>query len=265
MTTILQLSDTHLVSRGKTVSNRLDSGQSLEQFVARLMAAMPRWGQIDAIVVTGDISDDGSADSYQLFKSLVAPLGLPVFMVPGNHDNRESMRTAFLNDGYMPDSGPLNWVQQVAELTVIGLDSLVQGNGYGVLLPETLSFLEQALHSSHSGPVVVALHHPPFLTGIRFMDAIGLRNRDEFSQIIANASGEIRVICGHIHSMTVCSIAGQVVVSCPSTCSSFELDIRADAAVGFYDRPDGCLLHRWGAGFTTHCIGSHSGAGPFPF
>ncbi len=101
-------------------------------------------------------------------------------------------------------------------------------------------------------------------TGVEFMDAIGLVNADESAKAIAAATAEVRVVCGHIHSLAINGVGGQVAISAPSTCSSFELDLRAGAPVGFYDRPDGCLLHRWSSGFSTHVIGARTGAGPFP-
>ena len=65
--------------------------------------------------------------------------------------------------------------------------------------------------------------------------------------------------------MTVASIAGHVAVSSPSPCSGFELDVRDEASVGFYDSEDGCLLHRWSNGFQTVRIGPNTGTGPHPF
>ena len=265
MTKFLHISDTHISSHNRPVAGRLDTEALLKQLINRLLSAREQWGQIDALLATGDISDDGSADSYERFKSLVAPLELPVYVIPGNHDAREPMRNAFLNYGYLPDTGPLNWHQRIGGVNVIGLDTLVEGVGYGRLLPETLTFLESQLSAAKHEPVLVMLHHPPFNTGIVFMDAIGLKNINEFEAIIANATSEVRIACGHIHSMIVANVKGQTAVSSPAPCSNFEFDLREDAMVGFYDREDGCLLHRWENGFQTVRIGPLSGSGPYPF
>jgi len=74
MTSILQISDTHLAADGVLVSGRLKTDASFEKLLARLVDAQEQWGNIDAVIVTGDISDDGSEQSYSRFKALVAPL-----------------------------------------------------------------------------------------------------------------------------------------------------------------------------------------------
>ena len=266
MTSILQISDTHLAADGVLVSGVLKTDASFKKLLARLADAQEQWGKTDAVIVTGDISDDGSEESYSRFKALVAPLNLPVFVIPGNHDKREQMRSAFSHEGYLPGTGMLNWHRKIGGVNVIGLDTLVEGHSHGELSLETLEFLEQQLDVVQQRPLIVALHHPPFRTGIAFMDAIGLRNTDAFVTLLQRAQcQEIRVLCGHIHSMTVASIAGHIVVSSPSPCSGFELDVRDDATVGFYDCEDGCLLHRWSNGFQTVRIGPITGTGPHPF
>lgn len=171
-----------------------------------------------------------------------------------------------VHDGYLPDTEMLNWHQKIGDVNVIGLDTLVEGHGHGELSLETLNFLKQHLNAAQDQPVIVAMHHPPFRTGITFMDDIGLKNMDAFEGRLQDARcKEIRVVCGHIHSMTVTSIAGHIAVSAPSPCSGFELDFRSDATVGFYDREDGCLLPRCSRGLQTVRIGLKVGTGPFPF
>lgn len=265
MSRFLQISDTHLAADGVLVSNRLATDVSLKRLIDRLLDGKSQWGEIDAVLVTGDISDDGSMESYTRYKSLLAPLQLPVYVIPGNHDARETMRLAFQEDGYLPESGPLNWYQRIGEVHVIGLDTLVDGHGYGLLIPETLQFLEEHVKAAKKEPLLIALHHPPFKTGIVFMDAIGLQNIKEFQQVLRFAKGEVRVVCGHIHSMFVSGMGGQVAISCPSPCSNFEADLRKDAPVGFYDREDGCLLHGWHQGFQSVRIAPSAGSGPHPF
>lgn len=265
MTNILQISDTHITTANRLVSERLATDDLLEHLVRRLSSARAQWGTLDAIVATGDISDDGSEESYARFKSIIAPLNLPVFVIPGNHDAREPLRQAFRKDGYLPDSGPLNWHQKIGDVHVIGLDTLVEGKGLGRLLPESLHFLETTLSNLEHQPVLVTLHHPPFKCGIAFMDAIGLENMADFEHIIHAAQADIRIACGHIHNMMVASVGGRVALTSPAPCSNFEFDIRKDAPVGFYDRDDGCLLHCWNHGFQSIRIGPTSGDGPYPF
>lgn len=263
MTTILQISDTHIVPEGKLVSGRLETIDALARLITRIASIREQIGTIDAVLVSGDLSDDGSAESYARFNALMAPLDLPVHVIPGNHDARGPMRAAFAQS--LPADGPLNWSHRIGDVTVIGLDTLVEGKGLGTLAPQTLLFLRDALIGAGGAPVLLALHHPPFPSGIEFMDDIGLTNRPAFRDVVAEYSGELRIVCGHIHSMIVTHIAGHIAMSAPSPCSSFAFDCRTNAPVGFMALEDGCLLHRWNEGFQSIRIGPTPGAGPFPF
>ena len=263
MTTILQISDTHIVPEGALVSGRLETAHSLARLVTRITSIRNQIGPIDAVLVSGDLSDDGSAESYNRFKALMAPLDLPLMVIPGNHDAREPMRAAFAD--LLSKTGQLDWVRQVGNLTLIGLDTLVEGTGKGTLSAQSLAFLADALATAKNAPVLLALHHPPFPSGIGFMDDIGLTNRAEFCEIIANYQGTLRIVCGHIHSMMVVDCAGHIAISAPSPCSTFAYDLRTDAPVGFMTQEDGFLVHKWDAGFQSVRIGMVAGAGPFPF
>ena len=265
MTTILQLSDTHIVPDGRLVANRLDTAASLERLVDRVQEILPRIGRVEALLISGDLSDDGSTESYTRLRTLLAPLDLPSFAIPGNHDNRSNLRHAFLSDGYLPKTGRLNWHRSVGEFDLIGLDTLVEGQGGGVMDEATCAFLEDALHRAGDRPVLLALHHPPFQCGIEFMDKIGLSDAGKLSSLLRNRSGEIRVVCGHIHSMMVSSVVGKTAISSPSPCSSFAFDTNPDAPAGFMVQEDGFLLHRWQGGFQTVRIAIEGGHGPYTF
>ncbi|PSL18989.1 phosphodiesterase [Shimia abyssi] len=263
MTAILQITDTHIVPEGARVSGRLETADALARLVTRIDNIRDQLGPIDALLVSGDLSDDRSVESYARFKTLVAPLGLPIHVIPGNHDARDPMRAAFADA--LPTTGPLNWTRQVGDIRLIGLDTLVEGQGLGTLNTDSLAFLQSTLSEASDAPVLLALHHPPFACGIGFMDDIGLSNRAELREILAEYNGNLRVVCGHIHNMIVSDIAGHIAISAPSPCSTFAYDRRPDAPVGFLTQEDGCLLHRWDAGFQTIRIGPKAGSGPFPF
>lgn len=263
MTRILQITDTHIVCDGGVVSGRLDTAAAVVGLIDRIQSIRAQICNISAVLVTGDLSDDGTAQSYVHFKALLAPLDLPLLVIPGNHDARAPMRAAFA-DQFAPD-GPLDWVTKIENLNIIGLDTLVEGSGKGTLSAQSLTFLKTALAQAKDTPTLLALHHPPFQSGINFMDDIGLTNRDAFRDIVADHTGPLRIVCGHIHSMMVTDVGGHIAISAPSPCSTFGYDLRADAPVGFNTLKDGCLLHTWDAVFQTIRIGPDAGAGPFPF
>ncbi|WP_187431648.1 3',5'-cyclic adenosine monophosphate phosphodiesterase CpdA [Roseobacter fucihabitans] len=263
MSAILQITDTHIVREGALVSNRLETDAALMRLLDRIQSIRHQIGPLDAVVVSGDVSDDGKPESYARFKALIAPLDVPLLVIPGNHDAREPMRVAF-PEQFAP-KGPLNWVRHMGALTVIGLDTLVEGSSTGTLDATSLAFLEAELVKAANAPILLALHHPPFLSGMGFMDEIGLANRDAFCDLVSNHIGPMRIICGHIHTMMVADVGGHIAISAPSPCSTIAFDQRPDAPVGFMALEDGCLLHKWDAGFQTIRIGPDAGPGPFPF
>lgn len=173
------------------------------------------------------------------------------------------MRAAFAKD--LPANGPLNWTRRVGDIHLIGLDTLVEGQGAGMLSTDSLSFLQNAFSQAGNAPVLLALHHPPFACGIGFMDKIGLTNPQALRDVLIGFDGTLRIVCGHIHSMIVSDVAGHLAISAPSPASTFAYDLRVDAPVGYTTQEDGCLLHRWNAGFQSIRIGPVAGSGPFPF
>jgi Icc protein len=263
MTTILQISDTHIMKKGALVSRRLDTFDALSRLIERIGDICDQIGPIDAVLLTGDVSDDGSDESYMRAKAVLAPLDLPTYVIPGNHDAREPLRAAFAD--HLPVVGPLNWTRKVGDVHLIGLDTLVEGHGHGTLRTETLAFLSDTLSNADGLAVLLALHHPPFASGTDFLDAIGLTNAHDLRDAVNGYKGELRIVCGHIHSLMVANVAGHTAMSAPSPCSTFPYDLRANAPVGFMALEDGCLVHRWNAGFQSVRIGPVAGAGPYPF
>ena len=263
---ILQISDTHIAKNGDLVSECLDSVSALRRLVLRISEVQLEVGPIDAILVSGDISDDGSAESYEIFKSLLKSLNLPLFVVPGNHDKRFEFRNAFSKLGYLPDTEKLNWHKSLGFVDLIGLDTLIEGQGGGELDETTLNFLESKLKSLSGKPIIVILHHPPFKSGIKFMDSIGLMTGSRrLTAILSSFSGNLIVVCGHIHRNISTLMGGHSVISSPSVCSSFLYNIHNEAPVGFLKQEGGMLLHQISDGFKSIRIEANRGAGPFAF
>ena len=132
MTAILQISDTHIVPEGALVSGRLDTADALARLVVRINGIRDQIGPVDALLVSGDLSDDGSAESYARFKTLIAPLDLPTYVIPGNHDARDAHADTLLPKCCL-QTGPLNWTRKIGDIHLIGLDTLVEGQGLGTL------------------------------------------------------------------------------------------------------------------------------------
>src|SRR5436305_1998369 len=80
---IAQISDMHVKAEGKQLFRRIDTAGYLERAVAHVNALDPR---PDIVLATGDLVDGGKPDEYAQLRRLLAPLAMPLYMIPGNHD-----------------------------------------------------------------------------------------------------------------------------------------------------------------------------------
>lgn len=264
MARLLQLTDLHVVAQGALMSGVLDTRALLRRAVDTLIARLPAIGPVDAILLTGDVSDDGSAESYAYARVELARLGLPLLAVPGNHDRREAFRAGFADLAFMPGSDRLDWVSRIGDATVIGLDSLVEGEGGGRLSAASLDRVSEVLGQAGVEPVVIAVHHPPLRTGIQFMDAITLANADALAGRIAGFAGRLWILSGHVHGLYHGWLGGHPVSTALSVCSAFALDRRGNAPVGFMTAPTGAALLDTESGLLCMLPLDH-GDGPFSF
>lgn len=265
MARFLHMTDLHVVRDAALASGVLDTREILRMAVDRLIGMGAALAPLDALLVSGDISDDGSADSYALARSELARLGLPILVVPGNHDAREPLRQAFSDLETMPEQGLIDWTTSISDTLVIGLDTLVEGQGGGVLRDESLDFLRNTLATQEAKQVIVMLHHPPIRTGIRFMDAIGLKNAHALEAVLNDAKSSVTVLAGHVHGVHHGRLGKHHVATAPAVCSAFAMDRRADAPIGFFLGPTGCAIVDTGPNGIWSALSLEAADGPFPF
>ncbi|WP_420403250.1 phosphodiesterase [Nisaea sp.] len=249
---IAEITDTHLMDGGLPAYGSIDTRAFLEAAVDKLASLSPR---PDVLLVAGDVSEDGTAGSYRIFREIVARLGIPVFVVPGNHDARENMRSAFLADGYLPSEGHLDYIAEIGPLTLIALDTLVEGEVHGEIAPERRDWLESALHETRNRPAIVMLHHPPFATGTK-MDEIGCRDGDALAAVIRRFDNVEIVLAGHFHRSVHRRWAGTAANICSSTAHQMGLDLaHAPGFKVFMEPPQVQLLHwRPETGLAVHQV-----------
>lgn len=260
---IAQISDTHIKAPGRLAYGRVDSAALLAACVAALRRQRPR---PDLVVLTGDLVDLGLPEEYRHLRQILAPLEIPLLALPGNHDCRETMREAFAGDGYLPTSGFLQFVVDRFPLRLVALDTLLPGEGGGDLCPERLTWLDDALGRDGNTPTVILMHHPPFLTGIEHMDAIGLRARPAFAAIMARHPQVRKILCGHLHRMIQATVGGRPAMTAPSPAHQVALDLTPGSPGGFRMEPPAFLLHCWiGDSLVSHYAQVGEYAGPYPF
>lgn len=251
---IAQLTDPHIVANARLCLNQIDTASFLREAVETLrrMPVAP-----DAVILTGDLVNDGRVNQYEHLRVLLAPLPMRVLLMPGNHDDRTALRQVFPEHDELGRGDTCDFVIDVGAVRVIGLDTLVEGEAGGDLSIRQLEWLEHTLSRAPSRPTLLAMHHPPFATGIGHMDALGLSASasTDLERIVAAHPQVERVTCGHLHRTISRRWAGTVVATTPSVAHAVALDLRDDAPSAWNYEPPAVTLHHWnGAALVTHQV-----------
>lgn len=261
---IAQLSDLHVRPAGVLYQGVVDSNAMLANAVRHLNALDPR---PDLVLLSGDLVDSGTAAEYETLRHLLAPLEIPVRAIPGNHDDRERFRTAFANDGYVPASGPINYVCDFDTVTVVALDVTLPGLHHGQFDEKAAHWLESVLDGKPGRMTLLMMHQPPFEIGVRYLDAYLCRSGELLAALLRRHPQVERVLCGHVHRHMQMRFGGTLLCTAPSTTTAIALDLRPDAEPQSNVEPPGFLLHHWRpqTGLLTHWLPVGTFPGPYPF
>ena len=264
---IAQISDLHIKPPGELAYGRVDTAAALKRAVATLNRFAPR---PDLVVITGDLADTPLAEEYEHVKTLLVPLQIPYAAIPGNHDRRALMRDTLSHLGHAPGEGALNATRAVGELDILLIDSTVPGAHHGELDAATLRWLDDTLAASATRPALLFMHHPPFVTGIGYMDRIRLRNADALALLLQRHPRARLVAAGHVHRAAQASFAGVSATICPAGEQACALDLSARWGEVFMREPPAFHLHAWfpGEGFgtlVTHLVPVGEVDGPYLF
>jgi 3',5'-cyclic AMP phosphodiesterase CpdA len=255
---IAQITDCHIAPTDHYLSTHYRTHEHLARAVAHIEALHPR---PDIVLISGDLVDAGSVVEYERLRHLLEPLTIPTYLMVGNHDGREGLREVFADHNYLPDNGFVQYVVDLDPVRLIALDTLVDGQAGGRLCEDRLGWLEARLAEAPETPTVIAMHHPPFVTGINKMDSMGLKGSDELSALIRRHDQVERIICGHIHRPIVRRFANTVVSVCPGSAHQIDLDLRDGQALATVMEPPAVHLHAWidGEGLVSHIsyVGDH--------
>lgn len=245
-TLLAQISDLHIGGDAPGPARRLAA------IVAAIAALDPA---PDAVVVTGDLAQHGAPAEYERVRELLAPLTMPVHVLPGNHDVRAALAAALLPEQALAPPGFVQYTAAIGSLRLVVCDTVVPGQDGGRLCAERMGWLAAELAADRTTPTVLAMHHPPLVTGIGGMDAIGLEtpSRAELGALLEHAPNVHRVLAGHVHRMMVASLGGRTVFSCPSSDVAIGLDLSGGTDLTVHDEPPAFALHlAVDGGLTTH-------------
>ena len=260
---IVQISDLHFLQKGVLSFGRVDTHACLERCIARLETLEPA---PEALLITGDLTNDGDLATCRALAAMLETLDFPCYPIPGNHDDRDLIRQAFPAIASLSPDGPLCYVIEHLPVRVVALDSLVDGKPYGRLGEAQLDWLDARLSEDRQRPVMVMLHHPPFRTGIGYMDWSMLRDADALAAVIRTHPAVERVLCGHVHRAIQTRFAGTIAQIAPGVAHQVKL-VLGDGQGLWNMEPAGFLLHRWQKtdGLVTHqlAIGDFGPEGRF--
>lgn len=263
---IAQLTDLHVRPEGLPAYRVSETNMMTEQALHFIANYTPK---PDAVIITGDITDNGLAEEYKNFARMVKESYIPSpFVIPGNHDRREEMREhlPFLGR-YLRDEKFIHYAVDEFPLRIVMLDTLIPGQSHGRLCEKRLAWLESTLAQAPEQPTLIGMHHPPFATGIAHMDAISLEAPDAFTSIIARHRQVRLIVCGHVHRPIYTQIAHCPVIISPSATHQVNLDLTEPGrSGGLVLEPPAFALHRWHKDQLVSHVGLiNAFPGPFPF
>jgi len=211
---VAQITDTHLFAEVDQKMLGLTTHDSLQAVLDRLSQLQPK---PNILLLTGDLSQDETDESYQRLQNLIAPLDIPTYWLPGNHDNLPAMQQL------------LNQPPILAEKSFAAggwhfllLSSWLPGCVQGELSQASLEWLDMQLQHIGEQPTLIALHHPPCSINSAWMDEIKLQNPDEFFAVIDRYLQVKLVLFGHIHQAFEDQRRGVRYLGSPSTCVQFK-------------------------------------------
>ena len=233
MLTIAQITDLH-VTTGRDPLNSLRNEQRLRQVLRSIHELQPR---PTAIIASGDLVDNGEAAEYAELKAILAEAEIPIYFAVGNHDRRDAFLEAFGGPGARCDeNGFVQYAIDFGELRMVVCDTLNEGHDQAAFTPERGAWLAATLAADPNTPTIVILHHPPILSGVKWMDP------DPQAPWIAEVAEAIRghdqvraVLCGHVHRAFHGLLAGRVVATSPAT----SIQVTLNLTPVDMERPDG--------------------------
>ena len=253
---MVQITDPHIVANARLCLNQIDTASFLRQAVDTIRRLTTR---PDAVVITGDLVNEGRPSQYEHLRQLLTPLStepsIALYLMPGNHDHRGAMREAFADHAELGTDGPCDYTVDIGPLRLVALDTLVDGRPGGDLSESQLAWLDEQLADAPSRPTLLALHHPPFRTGIGHMDAMGLEvgAAAALEEIVARHPQVERVICGHVHRSISRRWAGTIAATAPGVAHAVVFDVRPGAPSAWNEEPPAITLHHWdGQTLVTH-------------
>lgn len=209
---IAQLTDPHVFAAAGERLRGVDTAAALDAVIDAAAAA----GDFDFALLTGDLVEHPSVRSYDRLLEFLRRLPVPVFCLPGNHDDPALMEERLNGDGV----STANFIN-CGRWSFILLNSRQEGEEGGRLAAAELDFLDQALARAARRHVLVCLHHQPVRIHSAWMDAMRLANAAALFEVLDRHDNVRGLAWGHIHQEFTARRNGALLLGCPSACLQF--------------------------------------------
>ncbi|MBY5348955.1 metallophosphoesterase [Rhizobium leguminosarum] len=239
---IAQISDIH-------AGPDLSSLRTLEWAIGWLRSFRP-----DVLVVTGDLVDDEWRQGYRLVAESLRLLDFPVYLLPGNGDDVQLMRSEFAAvDTWIKATGPMHFRVAVDGLALFGVDVTVAGQSHGDVLPH-LPWLMSAL-ADVTTPALLFMHQPPFAIGIEALDRVGCRNGSALLSTLETIHRlPLAILCGHVHRPAFGRLGIIPVQTCGSLCPPNPLLLEGRTDLPVIDAPSFLVHEVSDGGLVSHVV-----------
>lgn len=208
----------------------------------------------EVLVLTGDLSDDGSPASYAELRRIVEPaaeaMGAAIVWVNGNHDDRRAFRVGLLG-GDAPGDGPVNAEHRLGGLRLLCLDTTVPGHDHGAVAPESLAWLADRLAEPAAEGTILALHHAPLPAVQDLAAGWELVGQAGLARVVAG-SDVLAILAGHFHQSGFGTFAGVGVHAATSLC--YTQDLASGRGLRGHDGAQGWHLVEVREGLVTSTV-----------
>lgn len=223
MTILAQISDTHLTV---PVADDARSGERSDYFrrcVADINSLHPR---PDAVIHTGDMTQNAYHDEYVLAREILSELEMPFFITPGNRDSRAEIRAVFSTDDYSPpDKNFIHYAVNIGSLRLVSVDTVNEGTREGDLCDKRIADVDATLSEAPDIPTVLFMHHPPFdvLTAKYPFQFLNREAVEKFVTVLGRHTQIEHVFCGHSHRCYTTEISDIRASTLPSIAADLRL------------------------------------------
>jgi Icc protein len=209
MINIVQISDCHVSANEDAIYRGINPRETLESLLKPIKASNP-----DALLVTGDLAEDGSESAYEYLHQTLEKLNVPMLTVPGNHDR------ASVQKRYFPNT-PVDQaiVFDLPGWQLVLLNSVIEKEVPGTLTDSMIKSLESVVLKSNL-PKIVVLHHQAVLCGSPWIDRFPLLNPEKLKFCLDENTNIKAVLWGHIHQEFSAQHGQARLLGAPSTAAN---------------------------------------------